>query len=168
MTWDQYNPFFDSRELELPMNAKTCPDQDSLRKMLLGELPGPQAEQLEEHLLDCDECSDAADTISASDELTAAIQSPDVDYGESDVVRQVIERGKQLRSQAETVDSYETIISDSARQPRSAPQVPSNRDDTHVDEEIDFLAPAEKADEIGRLGNYRVLEVLGIGGSTLR
>jgi len=29
---------------------------------------------------------------------------------------------------------------------------------------LDFLAPAEQPDELGRLGAYRVLEVLGIGG----
>ena len=92
------------------MNAKTCPDQQSLRKLLLGELSGPQADRLEEHLLGCDDCSAAADTISASDELTAAIQSPNVIYGESDIVAKVIERGKQLRSQAETVETDETIF----------------------------------------------------------
>ncbi|HVA51322.1 MAG TPA: bifunctional serine/threonine-protein kinase/formylglycine-generating enzyme family protein [Pirellulales bacterium] len=32
------------------------------------------------------------------------------------------------------------------------------------DEDIDFLAPAQAADELGRLGNYRVLRVLGSGG----
>ena len=33
-----------------------------------------------------------------------------------------------------------------------------------LDEEIDFLAPAQAADELGRLGGYRVLRVLGTGG----
>ncbi len=32
-----------------------------------------------------------------------------------------------------------------------------------LDAEIDFLAPAEQPDEIGRLGGCRVLDVLGIG-----
>ncbi len=44
------------------------------------------------------------------------------------------------------------------RNPRNAPQtnVPPER--------YDFLAPAQAADEIGRLGPYRVLKVLGRGG----
>src|SRR5262245_53170872 len=31
-------------------------------------------------------------------------------------------------------------------------------------DDIDFLAPAQLPDEMGRLGNYRVLKVLGSGG----
>ena len=34
----------------------------------------------------------------------------------------------------------------------------------HVDDEFGFLAPAQESDEIGRLGEYRILQVLGIGG----
>src|SRR5438552_2242403 len=32
------------------------------------------------------------------------------------------------------------------------------------DEELRFLAPSQAADELGRLGHYRVLKVLGSGG----
>ena len=35
------------------------------------------------------------------------------------------------------------------------------QDQTHL---IDFLAPAQAADELGRLGPYRVLRILGRGG----
>ena len=143
------------------MNSATCPDRKSLKRLLLGKLRVPQAEQLEEHLLHCDDCSAAAGMISASDELIAAIQAPKVVYGEESIVAQIIERGKQLRSQAETVETDESIITTSLPQAdkvASSPEIPS------LDEEIDFLAPAEQPDEIGRLSDYRILEVLGVGG----
>ncbi|MCA9013069.1 MAG: serine/threonine protein kinase [Planctomycetaceae bacterium] len=38
------------------------------------------------------------------------------------------------------------------------------RDARWPNEETDFLAPSQVPDEIGRLGDYRVLDVLGIGG----
>ena len=143
------------------MNTATCPDRESLRRLLLGKLRVPQAEQLEEHLLHCDDCSDAAGMISASDELIAAVQAPKVVYGEESIVAQVIERGKQLRSQAETVETDESNITTSLPQ---AEKVANSPDIPSLDEEIDFLAPAEQPDEIGRLSDYRILEVLGVGG----
>lgn len=143
------------------MNSATCPDRESLERLLLGKLRVPQAEQLEEHLLHCENCSAAAGMISASDELIAAIQAPKVVYGEESIVAQVIERGKQLRSQAETIKTDESNITTNLPQAEKAADSP---DMPSFDEEVEILAPAEQPDEIGRLSDYRVLEVLGVGG----
>ncbi|QDU94501.1 protein kinase domain-containing protein [Lignipirellula cremea] len=44
------------------------------------------------------------------------------------------------------------------------PQHPVAALDQNLRDEIDFLAPPQQPDEIGRLGDYRVLEVMGVGG----
>ena len=49
------------------MNLKSCPDQESLRRLPLGKIALPQAEQLKQHLPPCDDCSAVADTISAGE-----------------------------------------------------------------------------------------------------
>src|SRR5437667_12094885 len=45
-------------------------------------------------------------------------------------------------------------------QPSSSGAAPAGADR----EDYDFLSPAQEPDEIGRLGNYRILKVLGQGG----
>ncbi len=60
------------------MDIKTCPDEKTLSLLLLGKLPELQAEKLEEHLLRCDDCASRSETIIASDELTNAIQAPEL------------------------------------------------------------------------------------------
>ncbi|QDU94037.1 WD40 repeat domain-containing serine/threonine protein kinase [Lignipirellula cremea] len=46
----------------------------------------------------------------------------------------------------------------------SRPQQPVAALAQNLRDEIDFLAPPQQPDEIGRLGDYRVLEVMGVGG----
>jgi len=111
-------------------------------------MPDPEVAQLEEHLLHCDECCAFADTISADDALTAAIRARKVIPGDGDTLAEAIERAKQLRYQSETLIAT------------GMPKATGVRSD----EEFDFLAPPERPDEIGRLGDYRVLRVLGVGG----
>ena len=132
--------------------SKTCPDQEVLRQLLLGRISGKTSEQLEEHLLHCDACGALADSISASDEITAAIQHPDALHGDEELLHEAIQQAKQLRLQTETVETQETMVL------QDEVTVPT------PDEQFDFLAPAEEPGELGRLGEYRVLEVLGVGG----
>src|ERR1043165_1762224 len=55
--------------------------------------------------------------------------------------------------------------------PADAPQdqqtltaLPDSKSSAGRSDHFDFLAPAQDADEIGRLGGYRILEMLGKGG----
>ena len=144
------------------MTVKSCPPPQTLESLLSGRLTGPDSEQLEEHLLGCDQCLAIARTIPASDDLTAAIHARrDLD-GDEDVLAEAVERAKQLRSQAETLETDETLSAKLTPQAEEAANASKVR--LSLDEEIDFLAPAEEADEIGRLGGYRILGVLGVGG----
>ncbi|MFV1967505.1 MAG: hypothetical protein ACC628_18920 [Pirellulaceae bacterium] len=94
-----------------------CPDRKTLKLLLLGKLPTSQTEPLAEHLLHCDQCEQIAETIDATDDVTAAFASKEILHGEDEIVAQVIERGKQLRSRAETMQTDETSIGKHLPQP---------------------------------------------------
>jgi serine/threonine protein kinase len=66
--------------------------------------------------------------------------------------------GQPIAVPAEEVGSLKTLPPDGAEGRRAAAGVALPA------EYYDFLAPAQAADEIGRLGSYRVLKVLGVGG----
>ncbi len=57
------------------MQPITCPDRQTLEKLLLGDLPAAEHEALSEHLLHCDECVAVAETLSIGDELTEALRT---------------------------------------------------------------------------------------------
>lgn len=139
------------------MKPETCPDRQTLEKLLLGDLPAAERESLAEHLLYCDACVGTAETITVGDDLTEALRTRRVMAADQSAIQEVIERAKQLRATGETVEVDETIVT------RALPQ-PADIESLKHEEEITFLAPAEQADELGWLGGYRVLEVLGVGG----
>jgi formylglycine-generating enzyme required for sulfatase activity/serine/threonine protein kinase/Leucine-rich repeat (LRR) protein len=139
------------------MKPETCPDRQTLEKLLLGDLPATERESLAEHLLHCDECVGAAETITVGDDLTEALRARHVMASDQSAIQEVIDRAKQLRATSETLEVDETIVA------RALPQSAEIESPSH-EEDITFLAPAEQPDELGRLGGYRVLEVLGVGG----
>lgn len=143
------------------MPQPDCPDRDTLEKLLLGNVPSGRAEGLEEHLLSCDDCSKVAETIHETDDLTLAFASEENIECDEEILAAAIQRAKQLRSHVETVESDETI---NGKSPVPAENAADSPGSPSLGEEIDFLAPAEHPDEIGRLGGYRALEVLGAGG----
>ena len=143
------------------MNTNACPERDVLGSHLLGKVHGEQAENIDQHLETCDLCLDTARALDGNDEVTYGIQAGKPQWeGSESAVAEVIERGKQLHSEVETVQSEQTLIV-GKRQDQEGKPSDENRFDA---EEIDFLAAPEQPDEIGRLGGYRVLEVLGVGG----
>lgn len=144
----------------------SCPDDETLCRFSLGQLSEVDAEIIEAHLKSCDACVMALGQAPVADALTAAVRahalaaSPFEDEPVSELMRQLekqppvglsrVEATAEL-SAALTPTSEETIGAVAAATMPGA-------------ERYDFLASAQKADEIGRLGPYRVLEVLGSGG----
>ena len=113
-----------------------CPDPKLLEAHIAGEVRGHQAIQLDQHLSECDRC-------------VQTIQGLDADR---DAVDRVIHRAKKYRPGSATIQLKQT-----AAQPRAVKMAAGRL-------EIDFLHPPEQDDEIGRLGGYRVLQVIGVGG----
>ncbi|HQX53767.1 MAG TPA: hypothetical protein PLR25_27885 [Planctomycetaceae bacterium] len=140
------------------MPTSICPDRNTLEKLLLGKLPAAEQSSLSEHLENCKVCTDVAGTLALSDDLTDAIKMRKPLQGDEEILSKAIERGKQLGSQLQTVQPDVTAID---HQPTEATFIPGATSDNGT---LDFLAPAQQADEIGRLGGYRILKVLGVGG----
>jgi serine/threonine protein kinase len=127
-----------------------CPEPPDLERFLLGQLAGPAADALEHHLEDCPRCGQTLHTLQAQDTLLSAIRDaprtpipPPVGARDGEL----LQRLKRLRAaSAATVPEGTTTPPAGTAEWRS------------------MLAPAEGPDELGRLGGYRVLKVLGAGG----
>jgi formylglycine-generating enzyme required for sulfatase activity/Leucine-rich repeat (LRR) protein len=131
-----------------------CPDDQVLERLLLGDISAEDAENLEQHLAECPPCTTKIATLQAEDTLLDAVRAagPGKEAAPTpEIVNHLINRLKKLA-------------------PIPAAETPTEPP-THVPleevapaDDLGFLAPAEQADEIGRLGGYRVLKVLGSGG----
>jgi WD40 repeat protein/serine/threonine protein kinase len=151
--------------------VSTCPTHEILKRFLLGKLAVEEQEQVATHVIQCSQCLRTLDSLPASDVLLQAMQTPlpkgslprlvPVDQtlesiGEptpppmlpNAVLGQLVERLIQLGS-----PPGDTLGNPDVATPPSA------------SEEIRrLLSPAQAPDELGRLGTYRVLKVLGSGG----
>lgn len=147
------------------MTIRICPNPVTLENFLLGKLPEADQSALSDHFEHCTRCAQLAGSFSLQDELTEAIRSRKNLAGEEAAIMAVVEKGKLLSSQLQTAEFDQTIV---AQKPSLTPTQVGTVDviDSADHDEVclNFLAPAEHSDELGRLGGYRVLELLGMGG----
>jgi serine/threonine protein kinase len=122
-----------------------CPDPAEYQKLASGELVSPQKDSVLEHLEHCDACITRVQGVSEKDALVELIRQAGKLGQEDEAVGALIERFLKLRP-----------AGDLARQ---TAEVRNGGCATY-----DFLAPPQAPDEMGRVGPYRVLEVLGEGG----
>jgi serine/threonine protein kinase/WD40 repeat protein len=143
-----------------------CPESDQLMKFELGELSEEKSTALINHITNCSNCATRLSSIVAEDSLVDAVRS-DVkapERPEQDAVRRLLEkvRGLVAETNAERDDQTQDLPA-----PASNGDTPNfswvNSDDQPAKED-DGLAPPKGPDEIGWLGPYRVLKVLGEGG----
>ena len=128
-----------------------CPGQDALRHFTLGEVRESEAAQLESHLAHCPGCVATLSGIQGKDTLVDAMRAqahlaarPKI--GETILMLMNVLKGWQPSLSFRNDEMSGTSKTDVAQ------------------EVISFLASPEQPDEIGRLGSYRVLTVLGSGG----
>jgi serine/threonine protein kinase len=130
--------------------AIPCPDAEQLRLLLLGRLPDEISDRLEQHVQTCASCGSRLSSIPAQDELVEAVQSQ-----------------RTLNDSPATLIALEqlTLRLHGLAWPGAASAAcgQSGRHRAPVDTNA-ILNPPERDDEIGRLGPYRVLELLGQGG----
>ena len=149
------------------MVKETCPPREVLEDFLLGRLSSADRDTLGDHLLECDVCVAAAETITSRDDLTDAIRAQRTPQIDNDELVKVIERSKLLAAEVSTQTIGETVLNGKSSQGDeigAAAGQSASRSQQVLSVEASFLAPAQEPDEIGRLGDYRVLSVLGTGG----
>ena len=124
-----------------------CPDAGRLKRLAHGELSDPEAVSLGSHIVECDHCAALLDAFHKDDplvkDLAAAVKAP---LHDDSTVNRLMDR--LARTPPASLDN-DTEIHNT---PDLQSVVP------------DFLAPAQLPDELGRLGNYRILKKLGAGG----
>jgi Leucine-rich repeat (LRR) protein len=132
----------------------SCPAVHQWQRLLLGDVSDQEAEQLEQHLARCARCSQSLHGLRAHDTLVEAIRAGGRSEARprGELVARLIERLKQL-GPVEVSGDTQALNSLTPLSPADATQ-----------ETYDFLRPPEGPGELGRLGPYRVLKVLGAGG----
>lgn len=145
--------------------AAICPDDAKLQQLLLGSLDPEQFESLGSHLLTCDHCAARAGKLDASDELTHSLRYTEtLALGQDDtLVKQLQSRLHQLK-RPHSAASANVAANAVAESTRNSPDQTLTQSSPRAAAEFPFLAPAQAADELGRLASYRVLKVLGQGG----
>ncbi|GEM_PF-3686839 len=134
----------------------SCPAVQELEQFLLGQLPEPGIAGLQQHLATCSRCLDTVNSLKVRDTLVEAIQEAPtiVEPAEAVVVQNLIGRLRLLPAFAESPSAEEHRYKGDAGADLAESAAAT----------IGLLSPAQAADEIGRLGGYRVLRVLGAGG----
>ena len=133
--------------------VSTCPDTADYQHLVLGDLATEEVERLAEHLEQCRRCTEAVQLLQTQDTLLESLRearknvTPETEGDRADQLIEELSRLRPFADAGEGPNLSETALAAGA-----------------VDEGYDFLAPAEGSDELGRLGPYRVLKVLGAGG----
>jgi WD40 repeat protein/tRNA A-37 threonylcarbamoyl transferase component Bud32 len=130
--------------------VSSCPSVEELKQFARGTLEPASAEGVIGHLRQCRTCLSVLESTPIDDTLIEALltQSSAAGPGEKAEIEGLIGRLRKLAGAA-AADPQATAA--------AAPEPAAGQ-------RLDFLAPPQGAGEIGRLGGYRVLSVLGSGG----
>ena len=129
-----------------------CPQAGILEQMLLGHVTPADAETLEAHVLDCPHCANVLQHLPAEDLLVQAMRAARTPPIVFDAAEALIPWLKRLRppDEARTL----SLSGDDSESTNPVDTLPL----------FDFFDKAERPDELGRLGHYRVLDRIGVGG----
>jgi serine/threonine protein kinase len=140
----------------------TCPDPRDLQRLARGQLPDPQAAQLGEHVLACDSCADRLNTLCAGDPIALSLQGGSSPlWADNATANALMERLIESPPPAAGTGDSPTDPPPSKSDATRANEAPDAAHDSNL---TDFLGPPQSADELGRLGEYRILKILGHGG----
>lgn len=127
-----------------------CPPQTQWQNFLLGRADDGEVHFLEEHLRKCPSCLETLHDLQTEDSLIEAMRQP-VQKPDADQIA-LLERLARRRAEIAQTSG------DANGQAETPPVLENTK------ELINFLHPAQEPDELGRLGGYRILKVLGAGG----
>ena len=160
--------------------TSACLDSGTLRDFLLGRTSDAAATSVEAHLESCPACQEALPSIRAEDAFVAAFRAQ---AHRPPPKNAVLDRlAGDLRGLLQCLPASAGEATPSADReatpapaelsgPRTVTQPPGARParptDSDADDVRSLLAPPRQPDEMGRLGDYRVLKVLGSGGMSV-
>jgi serine/threonine protein kinase len=142
------------------VTAPSCPPLDDLTRFRLGRLAEPQSHSLEQHLTGCASCQRKLASVPLADPLVQALRAqrnqPRLSNPLMEQVRQEV-RSQQFRMPG---PDQQTDPSLSENTVAGGPSL----FEEGTRESLPFLSPPRAHGELGWLGSYRVLKVLGEGG----
>ncbi len=129
------------------MSPQVCPQEGLLLRFLLGRLSMAENSELNQHFLHCKRCVARAETLDANDVLTDALRGGTPD-DRSDLDEVALDR------------AIESALS------LALPSVETNEPSQEADLQSILCSMRPVDDNVGlaRLGNYRLDELLGMGG----
>jgi hypothetical protein len=141
-----------------------CPDRQTLQRLVLGQLSADEVGPVESHLEDCSRCAETLQTLQQEDTLVHAVRSgsplqAETDSAEVAGLMQRLESLNLLGGHPD-MDVLPCVTPPPPEPSVATPLLPGEV----TQDRLDFLAPPQEAGELGRLGGYHVLEVLGTGG----
>jgi serine/threonine protein kinase len=144
-----------------------CPDQETLRQFALGQVSADVAGSLNQHLRECSACAEALRILQNGSPRPTLCETAKEGKGETATAATRLadspSRPFAVSLSDGGISSLQPAPTDTADElgivRPSAPTIKMTGESNY-----DFLAPAKKADELGRLGPYRILSVLGEGG----
>jgi eukaryotic-like serine/threonine-protein kinase len=153
---------------ESPMAKAPCPPPEQFRELVLGRLGDEQVAVLEQHLRACARCAQTVEGLKVEDTLLSALRAGGPVASRAE---QAVKAGLMAQVQAlASASAGEAATLPPAAGPQSveatrASACPGGAPGSGAASRgYDFLSPPQGPDELGRLGSYRVLKVLGAGG----
>jgi serine/threonine protein kinase len=136
--------------------VQACPSDQELRSLMIGLVPESVADDLENHLLFCPSCLNRFKNLPVEDPLVGVIRDC------PSAINALVDQSRV----DDLVHRLESLQPPSHGQEQALSQPAASRElaEAHTLEASNLLAPPQQPDEIGRLGAYRVLRVLGTGG----
>ena len=123
-----------------------CPEKSKLVDYLLGKLPAPETQTCEGHIAQCDLCEETIRGLNINDtldELTREALSDDHPQSDSEVVQQLLGAVREIpKSNCQGHDRFTLERSSEITR---------------------HLTPSENSGDIGRIGHYRITDLLGAG-----
>jgi hypothetical protein len=137
-----------------------CLDEQQMRQRLSRPLPADEADALAKHAEECPRCGAVLDRLVTRDPVTSALRDRTVAKAPS--ADELIDRLKGLgQLPLSLAGGQQTVPSQGQPHSHTTPGAPSGGLD---EDDWSFLAPPEQPGEMGRLGPFRVLAVMGKGG----
>jgi serine/threonine protein kinase/tetratricopeptide (TPR) repeat protein len=155
----------DSSEVKAMTGVAACPSPEELRELALGLLSEAASEARAAHVEQCSACLAALRNLQVQDPLLDALAQPTASQARQDdqEIQTLLDRLRAVpvlhMVSATCVSPGETSSSNAG--PTPAPGRGAAANDFSL---AALLAAPQRPDELGRLGPYRVLKVLGRGG----